>query len=157
MVIYYQFKDNEKTYTIHKIEDLYSSKDFDKITFLEIENNEINELTNFPPKLEILHLYDNDITKIENYPLTLKELCVREKKLNVLINLPTGLKFLECSNSNLFKIDVPIGVRKLYCTNNKITELKDLPYLDELICDVNVKIINSVNLNTLKSYVRYFT
>jgi hypothetical protein len=156
MVIYYHFKDNEKIYTISKIDDLYNVKDFDKITFLEIESADIIELTKFPSKLEILHLYDNGLIKIENYPLTLTEFAFREKSLKNLTGLPAGLKYLYCPNSNLVSIEVPMGLRKLECYNNEITELKDLPILDELICDKNVKIISSANLNTLKSYVRYY-
>jgi len=112
-----------------------------ELVYLDISDNQLENLDNLPSGLEYLLVSQTGLTQINLIELeNLKYLDISINNLGSCVNaLPSNLIHLNCSQSNVTKLDnLPFGLEKLICVNNDIKSLDMLPEsLEYLDCDHN--------------------
>lgn len=121
----------------------------------------LNNLTRIPvhklPKtLKNINISNNKIKEIKNYPDHIEKIICLNNKMEKIINLPKNLKVLECCCNNLKKLPkLPKNLEVLWSTHNKLTTLPDMTnniHLSSIQIDFNK--IKKINLlpNWIKSF-----
>ena len=101
---------------------------FPNLEILDLGNNSLGGLPNFPATLKTINVEDNNITGLPNLPATLETLNVSGNKLVALPDLPTTLVSLVASDNELPGLPaLPANLEVLNVSNNKLPGLPDLP------------------------------
>ena len=106
------------------------------LTHLGCNNNQLTELCNFPKSLVYLNCEGNNIIELNK--------------------LPAGLKYLKCGFNKIEKMEISDLIELTYfdCEKNKIKEIEFPPNLITLNCNENP--FNNLNVKHLKK-LKYFS
>ena len=114
------------------------------LQILDCSHNQLISIPDsLPPTLQKLDCYNNQLSKLpETMPPTLKLLdCSNNPLLDLPETLPLALHTLYCSNNQLHKLpdSLPLALHTLYCSNNQLIQLPETlpPALQELDCHTN--------------------
>ena len=101
---------------------------FPNLEKLDLSNNELGGLPNFPATLKEIDCSGNNIDGLPNFPAGLTKLNVNNNKLVALPNLPATLIELNVEDNNLEGLpDLPAGLKVLNVNGNGLEALPALP------------------------------
>lgn len=111
---------------------VYLSNDY-KINKIPVE---------LPSNITVLICDDNILTELPKIPNSIKGLSCRYNMLSDLSGLydieNSLLERIECSNNNIYNIDIPMKLKKLYANTNKLTTINEFYYnINEIILNNN--------------------
>jgi hypothetical protein len=130
----------------------YTPRERDRIAYLNISGNNLNELPAIPLQhLITLECDNNQLTLLSSshypdflrsltdlYPYLQRLFCSRNQ-LTSLPRLPPNIVIIECDNNQLTALpELPESLNFLICNNNQLTVLPELPVnLQEIVCHDN--------------------
>jgi hypothetical protein len=122
----------------------FSLIDFNYMTILYINNNNLTSLPILPNWLLELDCNYNKLTSLNNLPLSLTHLKCAYNELTILPDILPSLKVFDCSHNKLTVIKyLPSTLRNFSCKQNYLTELPVLPEsLEHLICNLQLQDIS---------------
>jgi len=110
------------------IRDLAGIQAFTGLWKLEVNANELSELTQLPPNLTYLNCGSNKIYKINIQHEKLKTLICRNNEISSVEGLPENLEMLDISNNPLEHIStLPARLKTLKISNCQFRELPKMP------------------------------
>lgn len=110
-------------------------KNYNKITYINCNKNNLTSLPKLPEHLLELECGYNKLRFLPELPIHLQTLYCPDNELEALPELPQTLLELYCSNNHLSVLpEFPCNIRQIECNHNKLTRLPDnIIHLKKLI------------------------
>jgi Leucine-rich repeat (LRR) protein len=134
---------NHKISKFKSFDILLLVKNYNKITYINCNKNNLTSLPKLPEHLLELECGYNKLRFLPELPIHLQMLYCPDNELEALPKLPQTLLELYCSNNNLSILpEIPSNIIQIECNHNKLTRLPD-----NIICLKNLIEIGCTNMS----------